>query len=174
MWLWSHVHPSFSGRPSPSEGGRKTVRFWIRGRRALHRAGQHLFCWPSGAHDGRAPLIPCGELLRCQDPGPRHSFRARPDQRNPRRSMHHSEGDGHARLPERRIPQPRRTPLPWGTMALRHIPARGFLLEARIDRELVRGSAHSEGPAASLTPNSGFSDSLKTRRSDPSQWHPFL
>ena len=29
---------SFSGRPSPSEGDRKAVRFWIRGRRALHQA----------------------------------------------------------------------------------------------------------------------------------------
>src|SRR5580700_2584941 len=48
-----------------SEGGRKTVRFWIRGRRALHRAGQ-LLGWPSGARDGRAPLIPCRELLRRQ------------------------------------------------------------------------------------------------------------
>src|ERR1700686_5627608 len=57
--------PSFSGRPSLSEGGRKTVWFWIRGWRALHRAGQHL-CWPSGARAGRAPLIPCRELLRRQ------------------------------------------------------------------------------------------------------------
>ena len=32
----------------------------------MHRAGQHPFCWPSGARDGRAPLIPCRELLRRQ------------------------------------------------------------------------------------------------------------
>ena len=32
----------------------------------MHCAGQHLFCWPSGAHDGRAHLIPCRELLRRQ------------------------------------------------------------------------------------------------------------
>ena len=32
----------------------------------MHRAGQHLFCWPSGGRDGRVPLIPCRELLRRQ------------------------------------------------------------------------------------------------------------
>ena len=39
------------------------MRFWIRGRNALHRAGQLLVCWPSGARDGRAHLIPGRELL---------------------------------------------------------------------------------------------------------------
>jgi CheY-like chemotaxis protein len=33
---------------------------------ALQRAGQLLVCWPSGARDGRAPLILGRELLGCQ------------------------------------------------------------------------------------------------------------
>ena len=60
------LDPVFLAALHSLRAARKTVRFWIRGRRALHRAGQHLFCWPTGAHDGRAPLIPCRELLRRQ------------------------------------------------------------------------------------------------------------
>jgi hypothetical protein len=35
------------------------VGFWIRGRRALHRGGQQFLSWPSGAREGRVPLIDC-------------------------------------------------------------------------------------------------------------------
>jgi hypothetical protein len=40
--LWFHLHPSFSGRASLSEGGRKTVRFWILGRGASDSYVRHL------------------------------------------------------------------------------------------------------------------------------------
>jgi hypothetical protein len=35
------------------------VGFWIRGRRALHRGGQQFLSWPSGAREGRVPVIGC-------------------------------------------------------------------------------------------------------------------
>ena len=54
----------FFGSPfTRSEGERKTVGFWIRGRRAVHRGGQLSLSWPSGAREGRAPRIGC---LRCE------------------------------------------------------------------------------------------------------------
>ena len=59
----------FFGSPFTRPGGeRKTVGFWIRGRRALHRGAQQFLSWPSGARKGRAPWIGCprGELLRRQ------------------------------------------------------------------------------------------------------------
>ena len=49
----SFLNHQFSSRPSQSEGGRKTVRFGIRGRSAVQRAGQLLAqrCarWPSSS-----------------------------------------------------------------------------------------------------------------------------
>jgi hypothetical protein len=56
--LFQDSYSSFSPQPSPaSRLGRKTFKFFDRDRRALHCAGQHLVCWPSGARGGLAPLL---------------------------------------------------------------------------------------------------------------------
>ena len=48
----------FFGSPfTRPAGDRKTVGFWIRGRRALHRAGPQFLRWPSGAREGYAPRL---------------------------------------------------------------------------------------------------------------------
>src|SRR5258705_12229760 len=56
--------PVFPAALHPLRAVEKLSGFGSEVRRALHCAGQ--LCWPGGARDGRAPLIPCRELLRCQ------------------------------------------------------------------------------------------------------------